>query len=59
MSKGTSFISEICKYFKENDSTNHTNIFLRRFLCHKFTQIPTNNLRVESRGICVNLDDMR
>ena len=59
MNKGTSFISEIGKYFKENAATSHTNIFLRRFLCHKPPQIPTNNLLVESRGICVNLDDMR
>ena len=33
--------------------TNHT-IFLQRFFCHKFTQISTKNLLVESRGICVS-----
>ena len=40
--------------FKTTNSTNHTNIFLRRFLCHKPPQIPTNHLLVESRGICVS-----
>ena len=29
------------------------------FFCHELTQIPTNNLLVESRGIRVSLDDMR
>ena len=40
--------------FKTTNFTIHT-IFLQRFFSHKFTQIPTNNLIVESRGIRVSL----
>ena len=40
--------------FKTTNFTIHT-IFLQRFFSHKFTQISTNNLLVESRWICVSL----
>ena len=39
--------------FKTTNFTIHT-IFLQRFFSHKFTQISTNNLLVESRWICVS-----
>ena len=39
--------------FKTTKFTIHT-IFLQRFFCHELTQIPTNNLLVESHRICVS-----
>ena len=39
--------------FKTTKFIIHT-IFLQRFFCHELTQIPTNNLIVESRGIRVS-----